>query len=360
MTESRVQSKGAVEARAMLHTSPHLRIAPSVDIIMRNVVWAMLPICAFSVFQFGISSLALIVTCTLACIGTEHLICRLSDKPSTTRDWSVAITGILLALTLPPSFPLWMAVVASVVGVAIGKLFFGGLGHNVMNPALVGRAFAQAAFTGPLTTWTPYLAEGRFTEFIPSTLTLPFLRPNSITEWLANTAPDAFTGATPLALMKFEQVSTNGIQLLIGTTAGSAGETSAGLILVCGIYLMIRKMADWRIPFWILLTAFVTSGVFYKIDPNLYPDPLFTLCSGGLMLGAVFMATDMVASPVTPLGVVLYGILIGFITVIIRLFGGLTEGVMYAILLANACSPLISAVTQPRIYGAVKPKKGQP
>lgn len=347
-----------VSANTLLHTSPHLRVAPRVNVIMRNVVYAMLPICAFSFYQFGISVLALLIVCTVSCLATEHFICRLSDKPTTTNDWSVVITGILLALTLPPSFPLWMAAVASFVGVAIGKAFFGGLGYNVMNPALVGRAFAQAAFTAPITTWTPYMASGRFTEFIPSTLTLPFLKPVDIAEWLANTAPDAFSGATPLALMKFEQVSTNGVQLLVGTTAGSAGETSAGLILICGIYLMIRKMADWRIPFWILLTAVLTSGVFYVINPEKYPDPLFTLCSGGLMLGAVFMATDMVASPVTPLGVVLYGALIGFITVIIRLFGGLTEGVMYAILLANACSPLISSVTQPRIYGAVKKKKG--
>jgi electron transport complex protein RnfD len=323
---------------------------------MRNVVYALLPVCAYSVYQFGISVLALIVVTTGVCLATEHVICRLSGKPSTTRDWSVTITGILLALTLPPGFPLWMAAVAGIVGVAVGKMFFGGLGFNVMNPALVGRAFAQAAFTVPITTWVPHMSEGRFTQFIPSTLTLPFLKPESLTSWLASVAPDGFSGATPLALMKFEQVPTDSVQLLLGTTAGSAGETSALLILLCGFYLAFRRMMNWRITFSVLLVAAVTSGLFHLVDPAVYPGPLFTLCTGGLMLGAVFMATDMVASPVTPMGVWIYGGMIGLVTVIIRLFGGLTEGVMFAILLANACSPLISAVTQPRIYGARKPK----
>lgn len=347
-----------VSTHTRLHTSPHLRTAPPVDVIMRNVVWALLPVCAFSVYQFGISALALIVVCTLSCVVTEHVICRLAGKPSTTRDGSVVITGLLLALTLPPGFPLWMGALAGVVGVAIGKMFFGGLGHNVFNPALVGRAFAQASFTVPITTWTPSMAAGRFTEFIPTTLTPPFLKPQPIADWLAQVAPDGFSGATPLALMKFEHISTSSMNLMVGTTAGSAGETSAALIFLCGLYLIGRKMMDWRITFWILLAAALTSGFFYLMNPEVYPGPLFTLCSGGLMLGAVFMATDMVASPVTPVGIAIYGILIGLITVIIRLFGGLTEGVMYAILLGNACSPLIGVFTQPRIYGAVKKKRG--
>ena len=339
-----------------LRTSPHLRESPSVDVIMQNVVYALLPVCAFSVYQFGISVLSLLLVCTGACVLTEHLICILSAKDSTVKDWSAVITGILLALTLPPGFPLWMGAVAAIVGIGLGKMFFGGLGYNIMNPALVGRAFAQAAFTVPMTTWVPSLARGRFTEFIPSTLTLPFLKPQPLTEWLARGSADGFSGATPLALMKFENISTDSVQLLLGTTAGSAGETSALLIFICGIYLIFRNMMDWRITFSILLTAFVASGIFFLIDSEVYPTPWFTLCSGGLMLGAVFMATDMVASPVTPLGIWVYGALIGLVTVIIRLYGGLTEGVMYAILLGNAFSPLISAVTQPRIYGTGKIK----
>jgi electron transport complex protein RnfD len=221
---------------------------------------------------------------------------------------------------------------------------------------LIGRAFAQAAFTVPITTWTPFMVEDRFTQFIPSTLTLPFLRPNPVKDWIAQVAPDGFTGATPLAIMKFDHASTDSMELLLGSTAGSAGETSAILILLCGLYLVARRMMDWRITFSILLTAGGISGLFHMMNPGIYPDPIFTLCSGGLMLGAVFMATDMVASPVTPAGVWIYGALIGLITVVIRFFGGLNEGVMYAILLGNAFSPLISLVTQPRIYGAGKPK----
>lgn len=341
----------------VLRTSPHLRETPTVDVIMRNVVWALLPVVAFSVYQFGISVLALVGVCVGTCVAVEHAVCRLSGKPSTVNDWSVTITGLLLALTLPPGFPLWMAAVASVAGVGIGKLFFGGLGYNIMNPALIGRAFAQAAFTAPMTTWVPIMAPDRFTQFIPSTLTLPFLRPESIQTWLASVAPDGFSGATPLALMKFEQVPTESMSLLLGSTAGSAGETSALLILLCGAYLVYRRMMEVRVTLSILIVAALTTTVFWLMDGDKYPGPLFMLCSGGLMLGAVFMATDMVASPVTPLGVWIYGGLIGFITIIIRLFGGLSEGIMYAILLANACSPLISSITQPRRYGAPS-KKG--
>ncbi len=340
-----------------LRTSPHLRPAPSVDVIMRNVVYAMLPICAFSVYQFGISVLALLMTCTLVCVLTEHFACKLTGKPTTVTDWSAVITGVLLALTLPPGFPLWMAAVAGFVSIAIGKLFFGGLGYNVMNPALIGRAFAQAAFTVPMTTWVPGTVSGRFTEFIPSSVTPLFQKPLPINEWLDKATIDGFTGATPLGIMKFDHLPTDRVELLLGTTAGSVGETSALLILICGLYLVFRRMMNWRITFSILASAAALSGILHLVNPEIYPTPLFTLSSGGLMLGAVFMATDMVGSPVTPRGVWIYGIIIGVVTVVIRLFGGLSEGVMYAILLGNACTPLINADTQPKIYGSV-PAKG--
>ncbi len=340
--------------QAELRTSPHVRGDLTVDKIMRHVVYALLPVCAWAVWQFGLSSLALLVVCTAVCLGTEQVVCRLSGRASTLGDWSVAITGLLLALSLPPGLPLWMAAVASVVAVAIGKSFFGGLGFNVMNPALVGRAFAQAAFTVPMTTWTPSQAAGRFTEFIPSSLTLPFLQPRSIEAWMDRVAPDGFTGATPLALMKFDHIPTDALPMLLGTITGSAGETSALLILLCGLYLVLRKMMDGRVVLAVLGSAFLLSGAFFLWNPDVYPDPVFTLFTGGMMLGAVFMATDMVASPETRWGVWIYGGLIGVLTVIIRLFGALNEGVMYAILLANAASPIIDNLTQPRIYGAVK------
>jgi len=335
-----------------LRSSPHLKQTVTVPQIMRNVVYALIPVCAWSVYAFGLSVLLLLMTTTLTCMMTEALFCRLAGKASSVNDWSIVITGLLLALTLPPGFPLWMAAVAAFVAVGLGKALFGGLGYNVMNPALVGRAFVQAAFPVAITTWSPPFLAGRFSEVIPSTLTAPFMIPVPIEQWLEQRTIDAFSGATPLALQKFEQISTPLPDLLTGTVAGSAGETSAVIILLGGIYLAARKMMDWRLPVGVLVGAVIVSLPFWLLDPVRYPDPLFVVLSGGLMLGAVFMASDMVASPVTPLGVWIYALFIGMLTVVIRLFGGLTEGVMYAILLGNAISPLISLVTQPKVFGA--------
>jgi len=342
-----------------IRTSPHLKRALTVEQIMRNVVLALLPVCAFAVYQFGLSALLLLVTTTAACMATEYLFARLSGRGNSLRDWSVVITGLLLGLTLPPGFPLWMAAVAGFVGVGLGKALFGGLGFNVMNPALVGRAFVQAAFPVAITTWTPAFSPGRFTELIPSTLTPPLMQPIPVGDWIAGLRIDAYTGATPLALQKFQHIEVSTTDLFTGMVTGSAGETSALLILLCGLYLAFRRMLDWRIPAGVMAGAALTALPLWLHDGAVFPSPWFVLGSGGLMLGAWFMASDMVASPVTPWGALLYGIFIGVVTVIIRLFGGLTEGVMYAILLANAASPLIAAVTQPRVYGA-RAKRPEP
>ncbi|MCF1184701.1 RnfABCDGE type electron transport complex subunit D [Marichromatium gracile] len=335
-----------------IRTSPHLKKVLTVDQIMRSVVLALLPVSAFAVYQFGLSVLLLLITTTVVAVATEWLFARLSGQGNTVSDWSAVITGLLLGLTLPPGFPLWMAAVAAFVGIALGKALFGGLGYNVMNPALVGRAFVQAAFPVAITTWTPAFAPERFAELIPSTLTLPFMQPVPIDDWVAGLGLDAWSGATPLALQKFQQIELPLSEVFSGTIAGSAGETSAILILVCGLWLAWRRMLDWRIPASVMAGAVLTALPFWLLDPTLYPSPWFVLCSGGLMLGAWFMASDMVASPVTARGAIIYGLFIGVLTVIIRLFGGLVEGVMYAILLANALGPLISGWTQPRVYGA--------
>ena len=321
---------------------------------MRNVVYAMLPISAYAVYNFGISALLLLIVATASCVLTEHMFCRLAGRASSIKDSSVIITGILLGLTLPPGFPLWMTAIGGFVAVGLGKMLFGGLGFNVFNPALVGRAFLQAAFPTAITTYTPALANGRFTEFIPSTLTFPFLQPPVLTEWIARVRIDAFSGATPLTAFKFDHIRTEILPLFLGSVSGSAGETSALLILAGGAYLIARNFMDWRITASMLLSAFLLSGVFYLSNPATYPHPLFMLFSGGLMLGATFMATDMVASPVTPLGVWIYGAVMGAMTIVIRLLGGLPEGVMYAILLGNALSPMIDNLTQPRVYGTKK------
>jgi len=339
-------------------TSPHAKGELSTEDIMRNVVYALLPVVAVAVMTFGISALLLVAATTLASVLTEHVICKLTRKESTIGDWSATITGMLLALTLPPGFPLWMAAVGGVIAIALGKALFGGLGCNLFNPALVGRAVLQASFPVAITTWTPAGVPGRFTEFIPSTLALPFMSPALVDEYVKR-AVDGFTGATALSLFKFgDPTQAPGVtKLFVGSVAGSAGETSALIILVCGAYLAARKMMDWRIPTGMLLSVFVFSSVFHLVNAAKYPTPLFMLFSGGLMFGAVFMATDMVTSPVTPLAVWIYGAFLGFMTVLIRLKGGLPEGVMYAILLGNAIIPLINLVTQPRIYGAKKAKK---
>jgi len=338
-----------------LRTSPHVKRAVSIEKIMFNVVLSLLPIAAFSVWQYGLSALALIVVTTASCLLTEQFFSRLAGQGNPLSDGSATITGLLLALTLPPAFPVWMAAVAGFVAIALGKALFGGLGHNVLNPALVGRAFVQAAFPVAISTWVPAFAPQRFSEFIPSTLAMPLMTPPDIAIW-AKQAVDGFTGATPLARWKFENLTAAPLDLLNGSLTASAGETSALLILLCGAYLAARRFLDWRIPVAVLGSAALTAWLFQAIDPVRYPDPLFVLLSGGLMLGAVFMATDMATSPVTPWGVWLYGALIGVVTVMIRYFGGLTEGVMYAILIANAAAPLIDQMTQPRVFGAARGK----
>jgi electron transport complex protein RnfD len=234
-----------------------------------------------------------------------------------------------------------MVACGGIIGVALGKALFGGLGYNAFNPALVGRAFLQAAFPVAMTSWTPALQDGRFTTLPASTLAPPLTAP----------VYDASSAATPLAQFKFAGEPTASADLLLGLTSGSTGETCALLILAGGAYLAARRMLNWRIPVTILTTVAVLTLLLHQIDPDRYPAPVFMLCAGGLMLGAVFMATDMVASPITGRGVVIYGVLIGVLITVIRIWGGMPEGVMYAILLANAVSPHIDRLVQPRVFG---------
>ena len=328
-----------------ISTSPHITKGVSTDSIMLNVVYALLPVAIFAVFSFGLSALLVLLTSVAACVLTEHYLCKLSGQASTISDWSAVITGLLLGLTLPPSFPLWMAFVGGVISIALGKFIFGGLGYNVFNPALVGRAVLQAAFPVAITTWYPSFLPDRFSSVPDATLAFPFAEPAAL---------DGMTGATPLSAFKFDDVTADTADLALGLISGSTGETCAVLILLGGIFLVARGMMNWRIPVSVLLSAFVLSGIFYLIDPGVYPSPVFMLFSGGLMLGAVFMASDMVSSPITPLGVWIYGAIIGLLVIVIRLWGGLPEGVMYAILLGNAISPHIDKVIRPRVYGTAK------
>lgn len=325
-------------------SSPHISSGASVDVIMRNVFVALLPVCVFSIYAFGMAAALVLITATLSCVVTEHVLCRMTNKATTITDWSAAITGLLYGLTLPPDLPLWMIAVGGIFAISVGKFMFGGLGCNAFNPALVGRAFLQAAFPQAMTHWSLPFAEGRFIELPNSIMAFPFAEP----------VYDAVTAATPLARMKFESVQAENPELLFGLTTGSAGETCAALIFLGGAYLVIRNMMNWRIPISIMLTVALVTWIFMQIDPVVYPRPAFMLFSGGLMLGAVFMATDMVASPITNVGCWVYGLLIGLLVVVIRFWGGMPEGVMYAILLANAFSPHIDGLLQPRVFGTGK------
>jgi electron transport complex protein RnfD len=337
--------------RIELRTSPHVKRGVNVEQIMLHVVLALLPIMVFSFMQYGLSILALAVTVTATCLATERFFNRLSGSASTLSDWSATITGLLLTLVLPPSFPLWMGAVAAFVAIALGKMLFGGLGYNVFNPALVGRAFVQAAFPVSISTWVPAYLPHRFSEFIPTTFTLPLMTPPQLDAWIKARLVDGISHATPLARWKFENQLTAAADLLTGVATSSVGETSAIIILLGGLYLAARRFLDWRIPVAVFASAMLLALVFHLYAPERYPPPVFVWLSGGIMLGAIFMATDMATSPVTPLGVWLYGAIIGVVTVLIRYFGGLTEGVMYAILLGNALTPLIDQVTQPRVFG---------
>lgn len=341
-----------------LRSSPHIKRERTVEEIMRNVVWSLLPICAFYVFQYGVSALASLVVVTGTCLVSERWFVKLGGQAGDLNDWSATITGLLLALTLPPGFPLWMGAVAGWSAIALGKAIFGGIGHNTFNPALVGRAFAQAAFPTAIATYSPSFLPGRFTEFIPSSLALPLMAPADVTAWLHGKQLDALAGATPLAKWKFEGVLASSGDLLTSLFSNLPVGPSPLLILICGGYLAVRHYMDWRVPLAVLGSAIVSSYVLFLVDSQHYPDPIFVLLSGGLMLGAIYMATDMVTSPVTPRGMWIYGGLIGVLTVAIRYYGGLPEGIMYAILIGNAASPLIERVTQPETFGKA-PRRGR-
>lgn len=298
-------------------SSPHLHSGESISKIMYSVAIALLLPTFAGVYFFGLRALGLVIVTSVAAILTEAVFQRLRNKPITISDGSALVTGMLLALNLPPGLPYWMAVVGAVVAIALGKQIYGGLGANPFNPALIGRVFLMITFTAPMTTWIDPV--------------------------------DGTTGATPLALMKMEGVSTDYVKLFFGNVGGCLGETSALLIIVGGLYLIYKGYVDWCIPASYLGTVAILSVL-------LGQDPIFHLLSGGLMLGAFFMATDMVTTPLSRLGKIIFGLGAGFLTVLIRIYGGYPEGVSFSILLMNAFTPLINRFTVPKIYGEVKAK----
>lgn len=321
-----------------ISTSPFLHSPSTTSKIMWEVVFTLIPVLGIAFYYFGLSAILVTLAATLGCLLTEWLFDPRHERAL--KDGSAVLTGILLAFCLPPGFPLWMAFLGGVVSIGIGKVIWGGLGQNIFNPALVGRAFLQSAFPAAITTWEN--PDGRFFSVRGTNLALPFWKGEAV---------DAVATATPLAKMKFDHAATPIWDMLMGHTGGSLGETSALLLFLAGVYLIFRKIVNWRIPVSILLAVVLPAALFYWIDPSKYPSPQFMLLSGGLLLGAVYMATDMATSPMTSKGLWIYGIGIGILVVLIRLWGGLPEGVMYAILLMNAATPLIDRATQNRVYG---------
>ncbi|MFA7116030.1 MAG: RnfABCDGE type electron transport complex subunit D [Bacteroidales bacterium] len=327
----------------IISQAPHIHSDNTTRKLMRDVIIALLPAALVSVYFMGFPVLYMILISIGSAVLFEYLIKKfvMKTKP-TVNDLSAVVTGLLLGLNLPPATPLWVVIIGSFVAIAIAKMTFGGLGQNIWNPALVGRVFLLISFPVFLTNWS---------YDIPS--------------WISSV--DAFSGATPLGLIKEGLAGGSSVQDLIAAnpqlsnsqmflakSGGSAGEVSAIALILGFIYLLIRKVIKPHITLSILVTVFVFSGIFWLSDPTQYMDPIFNLLSGGLLLGSIFMATDYVTSPMNPKAQIVYGVGIGVLTVLIRLFGSYPEGVSFAILIMNSIVPLLNKYMKPKRFGRVK------
>lgn len=319
-------------------SSPHVRDRSSTKSIMRDVCIALIPATAVGIYNFRLSAVLVILTTCVTCILAEWIWQKCMKQPVTTSDFSALLTGLLLALNLPATIPLWMCVVGGVFAIIIGKQVFGGLGMNFMNPALAGRCFMVLSFSSAVTSFT--IKEGA--------------------DWMYGIAVDATSSATPLM-----QVKTGAMlgdlpslkDMFLGTTTGTIGETSVIALLIGAAYLLIRKIITWHIPV-IYIATFVCIDFIYQCVMGGAPYPiLYELCGGGLMLGAWFMATDYVTSPITRKGQVIYAILLGLLTALFRFFGESAEGVSFAIIIGNCAVPLIERFTIPKPFGLEKKKK---
>ena len=322
----------------IISASPHVHSARTSKKVMYDVLYALIPAFLVSIYVFGINALVLTSVAVISCILFEYIIQKYLLKTEITiTDGSALITGILLAFNLPANLPIWMIIVGALIAIGVAKLSFGGLGYNIFNPALVGRVFLLVCFPVQMTSW-PTAVENNLSLV------------------------DAVTGETTLGIIKEglmygETMSTisekipSAMELLLGITSGSAGEMSALALLLGGIFLIVRKVITWHIPVTILVTMAVMTGIFWLVNPELYASPLIHILSGGAILGAFYMATDLVTSPMTKKGMMIFAIGIAVITVVIRLFGAYPEGVSFAILIMNAFVPLIDKYFKPRRFG---------
>lgn len=326
--------------------SPHVHSGDSVQKNMYGVLIALIPALLVSLFAFGLGAAIVTITSVAACVFFEWAITKfiLKQEKCTVCDGSAIITGVLLAFNLPSNLPIWIIIIGALVAIGIGKMTFGGLGCNPFNPALVGRVFLLISFPVQMTSWPQ---AGQWTSYL-----------------------DAQTGATPLAIMK-QAISAGdasilnelpgSLSLLIGIPdssqmgVGSLGEISAAALILGLLFMLWKRIITWHVPVSILATVFVFAGLMHLVNP-VYASPVVVLLTGGLMLGAIFMATDYVTSPMTHKGMIIYGVAIGFLTVVIRNFGAYPEGMSFAILIMNAFTPLINTYCKPKRFGEVVKK----
>ncbi|MBN2428331.1 MAG: RnfABCDGE type electron transport complex subunit D [Deltaproteobacteria bacterium] len=324
-----------MEKTLYLSSSPHVHEGGTTAQAMRAVIIALLPCVGVWFFSFGLQSIIVMLLCILGCVGSEAVCQKMMGKPITIADGSAAMTGILLAFNIPPNSAWWMALLGGIVAVVLGKQVFGGLGYNSFNPALIGRTVLLISFPVQMTTWV-----------MPRT--------------------HEITSATPLSEVKMavglhgaipDELKSQLGSVLMGGFGGQLGVISGFALILGGGYLLYRKIITWHIPASFIGSAFVLGTVLWLVDSSKYPSPVFHLFTGGLLLGAFFMATDWVTTPLTPKGMLIFGTGCGVLTILIRIFGGYPEGVAFSILLMNAATPIIDRFTVPKKFGLV-PEKG--
>lgn len=326
----------------VISPSPHIHSGDSVEKNMYRVLIALLPAFLVSVVYFGVGALVVTFIAVLGCVLTEYTIQRMMKAPITITDGSAALTGLLLAFNLPANLPWWIILLGAVFSIGVVKMSFGGLGSNIFNPAIAGRVFLLMSFPVQMTSWPK-----------PKVFNFTFT--------------DVETGATPLALIKeaakegrlYEITDRFGLfmDMFMGEIGGSIGEVSGIALLLGGIYLIWKKVITWHIPVSILLTVIVFSTFLMLYDNNAYAGPIFHIFSGGMLLGAIYMATDYVTSPMSKKGMIVYGIGVGLISILIRVYGAYPEGVSFAILIMNAVTPLINVYLKPKRFGHTKSVK---
>lgn len=330
--------------KLLVSPSPHIGSSMTTNKIMLNVIIALIPACIAGILVFGLASLIVLIVSTASCVLAELVYNKLTKKPQTLNDLSAIVTGLLLGMNLPPTIALYIPVIGGFFAIIVVKMLFGGLGKNFANPAITARIFCVLAWTGAMTTFVK-----------PVSYSQGFLK--AMTTYLPQLfgGVDAITSATPLGLVK-DSISSGManipvLNMFLGYTGGCIGEVSALALLIGGVYLIVTKIIDWKIPVLYILTTAILSLIFYK-DGYMYILP--SILGGGLMLGAFFMATDYSTSPNTSLGIIIYAVGCGLLTMIIRRFGGYPEGVSFAILLMNLVTPLLDKYITPRVFGVAR------